>query len=137
MRPSRRRTTDVDGIDISPLIDVVFILLIFFMVSTTFVKDQQLDIDRPSASSSTRSDADVVRVSLDKSSGVFIDGQPIKIWALQSKVRDLLSSRTDKSVLVITDDTIPVKSLVNVVDEIRLSGAETVAVATAPELGLE
>lgn len=132
-----RKESDVQNLDISPLIDVVFILLIFFMVSTTFVKDQQLSIDRPTASSSTRASADVIRVSIDESSEVYVDGQPIKIWALQSKLRDLLASATEKSVLVITDDGVPVKTLVSVVDESRLSGAENVAVATERELGQE
>lgn len=131
-----RREQNVEGIDISPLIDVVFILLIFFMVSTTFVRDQQLEIDRPKASSSNRASADVIRVSVDKGSNVFIDGQPIQIWAIQSKLRELLASATDKSVLVIIDDSVPVKTLVSVVDESRLSGASEVAVATEEELGI-
>ena len=49
-----RRRSGPSDLDISPLIDVVFILLIFFMVSTTFVKDMQVDLDRPSASSGSR-----------------------------------------------------------------------------------
>ena len=53
-------------IDISPLIDMVFILLIFFMVSTTFVKDMQLDIDRPGASSSTAASSKSLRIFIDK-----------------------------------------------------------------------
>ena len=49
----REKKEDMQDINISPLIDMVFILLIFFMVSTTFVKDMKLDLDRPAASSST------------------------------------------------------------------------------------
>lgn len=130
-----RRSNEVQDLDISPLIDVVFILLIFFMVSTTFVRDSEIDIDRPTASSATQASADVIRVAIDKSSNVFVDGQPIKIWALQSKLRDLLADSTENSVLVITDEGVPVRTLISVVDEARLSGAAEVAVATARELG--
>ena len=60
MKYRQRESEEQQGIDISPLIDMVFILLIFFMVSTTFVKDMDLDIDRPKAStaepSSTKAD---------------------------------------------------------------------------------
>ena len=51
MRRLRQTVDDEQEVDISPLIDVVFILLIFFMVSTTFVKDAQLELERPSAQS--------------------------------------------------------------------------------------
>lgn len=127
---------EVQGIDISPLIDVVFILLIFFMVTTTFVKDLKLEIDRPSASSSTSASSDVIRVSIDENGDIYVDSQQVKLWALQNKVRDLLSESTEKSVLVITDESVPVSTLVGVVDECRLSGAAEVAVATESELGL-
>lgn len=130
-----RKEEDVQSLDISPLIDVVFILLIFFMVSTTFIKDQQLEIDRPTASSSSAAANDVIRVLVDESSDVYIDGAPIKIWALQSKLRELLAVANEPSVLVVVDDTVPVKTLVSVVDESRLSGAEQVAVATRLETG--
>lgn len=127
---------EVQGIDISPLIDVVFILLIFFMVTTTFVKDLKLEIDRPTASSSNRAESDVVRVLIDENGDIYVDSQQIKLWALQNKVRDLLAESTEKSVLVITDESVPVSTLVGVVDECRLSGAAEVAVATESELGL-
>lgn len=131
-----QQETEVQGIDISPLIDVVFILLIFFMVTTTFVKDLKLEIDRPTASSSNRAESDVIRVSIDENGDIYVDNQQIKLWALQNKVRDLLAESTEKSVLVITDESVPVSTLVGVVDECRLSGASEVAVATESELGL-
>ena len=62
MRYTQRKSED-RGIDISPLIDMVFILLIFFMVSTTFVKDMKVDIDRPQASSATTASTKAVRLS--------------------------------------------------------------------------
>ena len=61
-------------IDISPLIDVVFILLIFFMVSTTFVKDAKLDLERPSAQSAVPASTESVRVSIDRNGTVFAGG---------------------------------------------------------------
>ncbi len=135
MRFKQRRTDNPTDVDVSPLIDMVFILLIFFMVTTTFVKDMKLDLNRPSASSATKSDDKVVRVYIDNVGEVYIDNQPVKVWAIQSKVRDLLRAATEKNVLVITDDNIPVNKLIDVVDECRMSGAKDVAVSTTKEMG--
>ncbi|MBD3789683.1 MAG: biopolymer transporter ExbD [Campylobacterales bacterium] len=131
----RPKKQEVDNVDVSPLIDMVFILLIFFMVTTTFVKDMKLDINRPSAASASKADTKVIRVYIDNASQVYIDNQPVQLWAIQSKIRDLLRTSADKSVLVITDETIPVETLINVVDECRMSGAKDVAVSTSKEMG--
>ena len=131
----RRKEQSVNNIDVSPLIDMVFILLIFFMVTTTFVKDMKLDLDRPTAASASLLDEKVIRVYIDNNRDVFIDNQPIKIWAIQSKLRDLLRSSTSKAVLVVSDTDIPVESLIDVIDECKLSGAKDVAVSTTKELG--
>jgi len=131
----RPKKQEVDNVDVSPLIDMVFILLIFFMVTTTFVKDMKLDIERPSAASASKADSKVVRVYIDNTSQVYIDNQPVQLWAIQSKLRDLLRTSTEKSVLVISDDTIPVETLIDVVDECRMSGAKDVAVSTSKEMG--
>ena len=131
----RRRESKVTDVDMSPLIDMVFILLIFFMVSSTFVKDMKLDLERPGASSASRASSKVIRVYIDNLGDSYIDGQPIKTWAIQSKLRELLRASTEKSVLVITDNGIPVEKLIDVVDQCRLSGATDVAVATQKEVG--
>jgi biopolymer transport protein ExbD len=115
---------------------MVFILLIFFMVTTTFVKDMKLDLNRPSATTASLVKDKVLRVNIDSNRAVYVDNQPIKVWALQSKVREMLRSKTNKAVLVVADSGIPVESLIDVVDECKRGGAEDVAVATNKELGI-
>jgi biopolymer transport protein ExbD len=131
----RRNESSVDNIDVSPLIDMVFILLIFFMVTTTFVKDMKLDLNRPSASSASMIKDKVIRVYIDQDREVYIDNQPVKVWALQGKLRELLRNTTQKNILVVTDSEIPVATLIDVVDECKMSGAEDVAVSTSKEMG--
>ncbi len=131
----RERKEEPKGIDISPLIDMVFILLIFFMVSTTFVKDMKLDLERPAASSSTTASTKAVRVYIDKAGDTYLNGEPIRVWVIQSRLRDLLKGGTNKSVLVVTDEIVPANRLVEVVDQARLAGAEDVGVATVAEAG--
>ena len=131
----RQKSQNVDTVDVSPLIDMVFILLIFFMVTTTFVKDMSLELNRPSAASATLASTKTLRVYIDNSNAIYIDNQEVKLWAVQSKLRDLLRTATEKSVLVITDTDIPVGSLIDLVDEVRQSGAKDVAVSTTKEMG--
>ncbi|MEM9532020.1 MAG: biopolymer transporter ExbD [Pseudomonadota bacterium] len=131
----RERKRGQEGIDISPLIDMVFILLIFFMVSTTFVKDMKLDLERPAASSSTVASTKAVRVYIDQTGDTYLNGEPIRVWVIQSRLRDLLKGGTNKSVLVVTDEIVPASRLVEVVDQARLAGAEDVGVATVAEAG--
>ncbi|MEA3418326.1 MAG: biopolymer transporter ExbD [Campylobacterota bacterium] len=131
----RPKKQNVENIDVSPLIDMVFILLIFFMVTTTFVKDMKLDLNRPSAASATKASSKVIRVYIDNAAEIYIDNQPVKLWAVQSKLRDLLRGADEKSVLVIADAMIPVERLIDVVDECRMSGAKDVAVSTTKEMG--
>jgi biopolymer transport protein ExbD len=131
-----KRETEHEGqIDISPLIDMVFILLIFFMVTTTFVKDMKLDLDRPSASSSEAASTKSTRIFIDKLGDVYVDNQPVRIYSLQSKLREILRVSTDKSVLVVTDENVAAKLVLEVIDQCKLSGATDVGVATDQETG--
>jgi len=131
----RERKEAIQDINISPLIDMVFILLIFFMVSTTFVKDMKLDLDRPAASTATTASTKAIRLYIDNAGEIFLDGEPVRVWVIQSRIRDLLTASTGKSVLVVTDDGVPAGRLVEVVDQARLAGATDVGVATVEEAG--
>jgi biopolymer transport protein ExbD len=123
------------GIDITPLVDMVFILLIFFMVSTTFVKDMDLEIQRPTATSATAASSKAIRVYLDSQGDAYLDGKPVRTWLIQSRLRDLLKVSTTSSVLVVVDESVPAHKLVEVVDQCRLAGAKDVGVATKEEVG--
>ncbi len=122
-------------LDISPLIDMVFILLIFFMVTTTFVKDLDLDLERPSASSAERASTKALRVHIDRQGEVYVDNQSVRPWMIQSHVRSALRTKATSEVLVITDLSVRAQALLNVVDQCRLAGATIVGVATAQEAG--
>jgi len=134
MRYKERASTEQE-INISPLIDIVFILLIFFMVSATFVKEYDLDINRPKASSAEPSSTKAIRVHIDAGGDVYIDGQAVRTWVIQSYIREKLRTGTSTTVLVITDDGVPARRLVEVVDQARLAGAQDVGVVTEQEAG--
>jgi biopolymer transport protein ExbD len=95
----------------------------------------KLDLDRPAASSSVSASTKAIRLYIDTSGDTFLDGEPVRIWVIQSRLRDLLRTQTGKSVLVVTDDGVPAGKLVEVVDQARLAGAQDVGVATVAEAG--
>lgn len=134
-RLRRRAAEGEDGVDISALIDVVFILLIFFMVSTTFVKDTAIDIERPGAQSAAPAATKAVRIRIDRAGAITMDQVPVRPWMVQSRVREALASGDAKTVLVITDRRVTAETLIEVVDQARLAGATEVGVVTELEAG--
>ncbi len=131
-RAGRRR--EGQEINIAPLIDMVFILLIFFMATTTFIRDAKLDLERPGARSAEPADARAVRVSVGRQGELFVDARPVKPWMLQARVREVLSRQRGQTVLVLADRHLQTGSLVEVVDQCRLAGARDVAFAVEREL---
>ncbi len=119
-----------ENLDMTPMIDMVFILLIFFAVSTTFVKDMQLDLDRPSAASGGVASTKSLRVYIDREGIIYMNEQAVKPWVLQSLVREGLATSSSSTVLVIADAQTPTEKLIEVVDQCRLGGAQDVGVAT-------
>lgn len=125
IRRGRGRSSDIN---IAPLIDMIFILLIFFMVSTTFVRNYKIKIERPGASSAHLADLRALRILVDGQGNVYIDGQSVHRWMIQSRVRELLAQNRERPVLVMADRRLNTGQLVQVVDQCRLAGAKNVGV---------
>lgn len=119
-----------EELNISPLIDMVFILLIFFAVSTTFVKDMQIELERPAAKSSVSVSSKAIRIYIERNGNTYINEQPVKTWMIQSIVRDALAVSSSKTVLVVADSLTPTEKLIEVIDQAKLAGASEVGVAT-------
>ena len=115
--------------NVAPLIDIVFILLIFFVVTTTFARDLGIDVERPSASTATEQAANVIRVAVGRGGELAVDGSPTSPWRLGAEVEDRITDHTEKSVLVVADQSVDAKTLVEVMDTCRQAGAKQVAVA--------
>jgi biopolymer transport protein ExbD len=133
-RNSFRRERREADVNIAPLIDMVFILLIFFMVTTTFIKDNKLDIERPGAKTAETSNKRTLRVSIGRREEIYVDGKPVKEWMLQSRIREVHARSRIDSILVVADRRVESGRLVKVVDQCRLSGVGDVAVAVEQEL---
>ena len=133
MRRNWAQESDEAAVDMSPLIDMVFILLIFFMVSTTFVKDMKVDLNRPGASSAKPASTKSLRIYVDRFQNVFLNNQKVQAWSIQGKVRDLLKKDRNQSLLVITDHKVHVDRVIEVIDQARLAGVTDIGIATKGE----
>lgn len=128
-----RRVQSEQQLDISPLIDVVFILLIFFMVTSNFIQDAKVEIERPGSSSGSKASSKALRVYLDQAGALYIDDVPVKPWMLQSRVREYLRDTDENTVLIVADKRSTTDQLVETVDQCRLAGATDVGVITNAE----
>lgn len=120
---------DSGGIDISPLIDCVFILLIFFIVTTTFVEETGVEVDRPTAASASRLEKTSILIAITPEGSVVYGGREIGVAGVRPLVQRMLQQE-DVPVIVQADARVPTGLFVRVVDEAKLGGATRVNVAT-------
>ncbi len=122
------------GIDMSPLIDVVFILLIFFIVTTVFVEETGVEVDRPQAASSVQLEKNSILIALTEKGEVVYGGREIGVSGVQPLVRRMLQ-REDLPIIIQADNQARSGLLVRVLDEAKLAGALKVSVATRAARG--
>ena len=128
----RRNITDTEeltDINISPLIDMVFILLIFFIVTTTFVEETGVEVDKPSAASASNLDKNSILLAVTSKGQVIYGGQDIGVGGVRPLVRRLIE-KEPLPVIIQVDQAADAGMLVRVIDESKLGGAKNVSLAT-------
>lgn len=116
------------SIDMSPLLDVVFILLIFFIVTTVFVKETGVTVDKPQAISAQQLEQTVVLIAITNQGDVFYDGANIGVAGIRSTVEQLQQNE-QRPVVIQADKTVATELLLQVIDEAKLAGAKTINLA--------
>lgn len=131
MRPSlqHRINNQMHQIDLSPLLDVVFILLIFFIVTTVFVKETGVEVKKPQSLSASQLEKQSILIAITSDGGVIYAGQDIGIVGVKSTVTQLLSQR-QMPVILQVDQDVTTKTLVAVMDQATLGGATSINLAT-------
>jgi len=118
------------GIDMSAMIDCVFILLIFFIVTTTFVDETGVEVDKPQAASSVRLEKTSILIALTAEGTVVYGGREIGVSGVQPLVRRMLQ-KEQVPVIVQADAKVASGLLVRVIDEAKLAGAAKVSIASS------
>ncbi|BCV42541.1 ExbD/TolR family protein [Shewanella algae] len=118
------------NVDLTPLIDVVFILLIFFILSASFQKTQSLELERPTAQVQDNQDKRAILISIDKHNVIWLEQQAVKAVELPARLKHTLASSEQSSAIIEVDKHVTSGKLIEVVDKVRIAGVNNVAVAT-------
>jgi biopolymer transport protein ExbD len=129
-----RDSSDGEGgeasVDMSPLIDCVFILLIFFIVTTTFVEETGVEVNKPDAATASSLEKNSVLIALTAEGQVIYGGKEIGISGVQREVKRALASGEDVPVIVQADKDSKTDLLIRIIDEAKLADAKKISVAT-------
>ena len=132
MRSRRRRRqyeTDESGIDLTPLLDVVFIMLIFFIVTATFTKNSGIEIRRPESQSSKQLNGDFFIISIDKTNQIWLENKLIDRDPLENHIQTISTKRPDLALVIEADGDSITDYVVAVMDAARKAGITKISLA--------
>ena len=120
-------------INVSPLIDMVFILLIFFIVTTSFVKEAGITVEKPSASTIETLENQSVMIAIGADGDIYMGGEKQNLLAVRGLVKEQIIANPEKPVVIIADKDSRNSVLVDVMDECKIAGAKKISLATEKE----
>lgn len=129
---SKIEQTHKQDIDLAPLLDVVFILLIFFIVTTVFVRETGVEVDKPSAVSTETLQKSVILIAITATGEVVYDGTNIGVSGVRGTVTQLMRTN-DQPLVIQADKSVSTELLVDVIDQAKLAGVQSVSLATVNE----
>lgn len=129
MRRQIQLPDDESDFDMTPMLDVVFIMLIFFIVTSSFVKESGIDINRPEASTATIKEQGNILIAISAADDIWIDKRKIDVRAVRANVERLHAENPQGAVVVQADKNSRNGVLVKVLDQVRLAGVSNVALA--------
>jgi len=129
----RHRTQDNSNADsevnLTPMLDVVFIMLIFFVVTTSFVKESGVDVNRPMANTAQQQESANILIAIRPNGEIWIDGRAVDVRAVRANVERLMAEFPETDVVIQGDRQAQIGLLVRVMDQVRLAGITNVAIA--------
>ena len=120
---------DESNIDITPMLDVVFIMLIFFIVTATFVKESGIDVNRPDAATAVKKEKANILVAINEKNEIWIDKREVDIRSVRPNIERLHAENPQGSVVIQADKKAYTETLIKVMDASRSAGVYNVAIA--------
>ncbi|MCD6430081.1 MAG: biopolymer transporter ExbD [Deltaproteobacteria bacterium] len=134
VRARLRRERKPAQVDMAPMLDMVFILLIFFLVTTTFVRESGVEVNRPAALTAEETRQSGLRLGINAAGHIYVDGQKIDVRSIRAVTERFLAQNPDGSIVIVADQKVTTGLTVKVLDQCRLAGAQRIAVAAeAPQ----
>ncbi len=131
MRIRRRRSREEDEseINLTPMLDVVFIMLIFFIVTASFVKESGIDVNRPDAQTAERKQKASILIAISEDGEIWIKKRRVDIRQVRPNVESMLAENPQGSVVIQADEESKNGLFVQVMDAARAAGAHSIAIA--------
>jgi biopolymer transport protein ExbD len=123
------QTEEDSAIDITPMLDVVFIMLIFFIVTATFVKESGIDVNRPEAATAVKQEKANILIAIDAKNRIWIDRREVDVRSVRPNIERLHAENPQGSVVIQADRKSTTEMLIRVMDAARQAGVYDVAIA--------
>lgn len=121
------------GIDMGPLMDIVFILLIFFVVTSSFSRETGVDVTKPQAQSASQLEKENLLIAITREGTIHINERQVDLASLQDILKQSLAKTPDREAVIIADKGSETGVLVQVIDACNLSGVKKVSIAAQAE----
>ena len=118
-------------VDMTPMLDIVFIMLIFFIVTSSFVKESGIEVSRPQAETAVRQEKAAILVAINEQGQVWINRRQVDIRAVRANIERLHAENPQGSVVIQSDRRAQTGLLVEVMDQVKLAGVQQVAIAAS------
>lgn len=129
-RRTKAAEEDQNAIDLTPMLDVVFIMLIFFIVTASFIKETGIEIDRPEATTSMLNKDASILIAVSSNNEVWIDKNRIDIRAIKTSIERLYAENPQGAVVIQADDNSNIETLTKVAEAAREVGILDISVST-------
>ena len=126
---SSQEAEEEDSIDVTPMLDVVFIMLIFFIVTASFVKESGLDVNRPDAETAEQKDRANILVAIGPEGDIWIDQRKVDVTSVRANIERLHAENPQGSVVIQADEEAATRHLVSVMYAARQAGVYNVSIA--------
>ena len=120
---------DEAELDMTPMLDIVFIMLIFFIVTTSFVKESGVTVNSPQAETASAQESANIFIAIAASGEVWVDRRPVDPRSVRAIVARLHADNPEGSVIIQADEASSTRMLVEVMDQVRLAGVQGIAIA--------
>lgn len=125
----KNRVQEEATIDMTSMLDVVFIMLIFFIVTTSFVKESGIDVNRPTAASSDSKENASILIAINEMGDVWMDRRKVDVRSVRANIERMRAEIPEGSVVIQADQASKTGILVQVMDQVRLGGITNISVA--------
>jgi biopolymer transport protein ExbD len=120
-------------INITPMLDVVFIMLIFFIVTATFIKEAGIDVNRPDAQTAVKQEKANILIAIGPNNDIWIDRRQVDIRSVRPNIERLHAENPQGSVVIQADKESKTETLIEVMDASRQAGVYNVSIAANEE----